>query len=54
MNVFKAALPKMETLVFIGRQKSVTIKILIFGVGHSGVGILVLISNSGTEPEHVI
>lgn len=44
----------MEMLVFIVRQRSVTIKILIFGVGHSGVGILVPISNSSAEPEHVI
>lgn len=45
---------KMEMLVFIVRQKSVTIKILLFGVGHSRVGILVPISNSSTEPERVI
>lgn len=44
----------MEMLVFIVRQRSVTIKILIFGVGHSRVGILVPISSSSTEPEHVI
>lgn len=44
----------MEMLVFIVRQKSVTIKILIFGVGHSKVGILAPLSNSSTEPERVI
>lgn len=44
----------MEMLVFIVRQKSVMIKILIFGVGHSRVGILAPLSNSSAELEHVI
>lgn len=43
----------MEMLVFLVRQKSVMTKILIFGVGHSRVGILAPLSNSSTEPEHV-